>query len=169
MNETVDQEKLAQIRAAATRVLSSFVDAHFATMLPQLTLALRPRPGDASRLFVPSVVALVEDASQRLWRRPAAIAAKPEQTLLIVDVSPAAALAENTADPVANRFPGGMRQIANLLLPASIWVSWKYVRPGSTLGTSFTGLAYLDDDGGRFAWYPKPWIMLESMLPDAAN
>ena len=148
---------IGAVRDAALRLLLAFADPAFKLLLPDMTRELMPRPGDAARVFAPDVAEHVERVYQRLWAtdRPV-IAPKPGQTEVTVAACAAGAL--TSGDAAAARFPGGYLRIAHLLVPARIWIAWKFVVPGARSGMAFNGLVAVE--GTRFVWYPKPWNAL---------
>ena len=86
-----------------------------------------------------------------LWAQPVAITAKPEQSALLLYSTLSETLHESPL------FPGGYKQLTDVV-PGRIWLAWKYVRPGETMGMAYDGLVWLDD---RFAWFPKAWRLLK--------
>jgi len=57
-------------------------------------------------------------------------------------------------------FAGGLPDVAEQLVPDRFWVAWEFVEPGASCGMAYHGLVWLD---GRFAWFPKPWRVLEEV------
>jgi hypothetical protein len=116
---------------------------------------LRPRDADYAGVFVPGAVAPARQRYERAWdagigfRRPAG---RPR---IRVHLAPAGALADDNA--MSRPFPGGYRSVANLLVPARVWVAWRYHSPGQSAGLSYDGLVWCDD---HWAFFPKPYRVL---------
>ncbi len=115
----------------------------------------RPDPDDYARVFVPAVAARARAAYEVIWLGPPKPEPKPGQSDVLVFAAPASLLTDD--NELSRRFPGGYRGISSLLDPHQIWLSWKFVEPGSGSGMAYDGLVWLD---GRFAWFPKPWRVL---------
>ena len=77
----------------------------------------------------------------------------------------APAFALTTRNPSSELFPGGYREVARAFQPDPIWLCWKFVEPGSRLGMAHNGLVQVEPL--RFAWFPKPWRVLDVKLPGA--
>lgn len=128
------------------------------TMLASLTSqaaiieTLRPRAEDYPRVFVPSVSDIACIAYTAMWNAPPKSFAKPGQTEIIAHACDAESL--TTENEFSNHFPGGYRKIAQLLVPDVVWVAFKFVVPGESLGMAYDGLVRLGD---RWAWFPKPF------------
>jgi hypothetical protein len=123
-----------------------------------LTLALRPRDDDYPRVFAGAAAEAARLGYLPLWNTAPVIEPQEGQTQVRVAVATSAELA---IDSVAARgFPGGYRHLVGRFMPETIWAAWQFLRPGDTSGLQFDGLVYLD---GRFAWFPKPWLVLPSV------
>ena len=120
-----------------------------------LTAALHPRPEDHALAFEPAWAGLARSAYERIFQDPrAVIAPKPGQTELLL----AAATAEQLRSQAPPRtFPGGFAELGPALRPGAIWLCWKFVEPGRSLGMAFDGLCRIE---GRFAWFPKAWRVI---------
>jgi hypothetical protein len=115
----------------------------------------RPDPDDYAKVFVPDVAERARAAYEVIWLAPPRPEPKPGQSDVLVFAAPASLLTDD--NELSRRFPNGYRTIAALLDPHRIWLSWKFVTPGSGTGMAYDGLVWLD---GRFAWFPKPWRVL---------
>ncbi len=123
---------------------------------PAVRDALKPRPGDAARVFSPADAARVEPLYARLWERdPPRVRAPSSRVTLRIAVATAGLLAAD--DAVAATFPARWRAIAGSLRPERTWVAWAYVPEGGGRAEDMDGLVWLDD---RWAWFPAPWRVL---------
>lgn len=123
---------------------------------PALRDSLRPRPGDAARVFTPGDAARVEPLYARLWDRdPPRVRAPGPRVSLRIAVATAGMLAAD--DTVAATFPARWRTIAGALVPDRTWVAWSYVPEGGGRAEEVDGLVWLDD---RWVWFPAPWRVL---------
>lgn len=120
-----------------------------------IAAALRPRPEDYARVFVPNVVEAARSAYETLWADAPRLDVPSANTELKSFVAPAAMLAYD--NELSTHFPGGYRHIAHVLQPQRAWVRWTYTRPGASSGLSFDGLVWCDD---HWAWFPKPFRVL---------
>ena len=90
------------------------------------------------------------DSYQKLWSStPVPLPREGQDRVLIQAAIP-------EVIPEARFFPSGYQQCLHLLNPDTVWISWKYVRDGETMGMSYNGLVWLED---RFKFFPKPWRM----------
>ena len=121
-----------------------------------LTLSLTPRDGDWSRVFLGDAGRRAREGYRGLWSAPVSPLPKAGQTTLLVNAAQAVEFVLGTEK--AQAFPGGYRRIVNLLAPDLVWVCWKYTRPGEHSGMAWDGLVWVDD---HWAWFPKPWRVLE--------
>ena len=123
--------------------------------------ALRPRDGDAARVFPGLDADAVARAYRAVWdAEPAPPRPRAEQTELVCDLAPAGMLGHD--NELSHRFPGGYRRIAPLLDPHRVWARWKFVRPGEPSGMAYDGLVWVDD---HWAWFPKPYRVLAHLVP----
>lgn len=143
----IDQER---VRAIATPLLEAARNGGVAR-----AVSFKPQPDDFARVFTEQLAPIAAQHYTTLWSQPVEITARPENTQLVVVSS----LAEELKDSSA--FPGGYKNLTGLL-PGRVWLAWKYVRPGESLGMSYDGLVFLED---RFAWFPKPWRLQRSSDP----
>lgn len=126
-----------------------------------LACRLQPRPEDYALVFMGEAAIAARKAYEQawsdpknMWRRPG-----PQQREILCYVAPAGMLAYE--NELSRLFPGGYRAIADLLVPSRVWVSWKYVVPGTTTGLAFNGLVWIDD---HWAWFPKPYRILRDIV-----
>jgi hypothetical protein len=108
--------------------------------------AFRPRLEDYPLVFSGRLETRIAHF-EALWSKTVEITAPPQNTEIIVTSARGDELA------TATWFPGGYGTLEHIV-PDRIWLAWKYVVPGETLGIAYDGLVWLDD---RFVWFPKPW------------
>ena len=126
----------------------------------EIVAAVRPRPDDYGKAFVPRVAEAARAAYAPVWadeldlRRP-----DEDQTVIRCELAPAGLFTHE--NPLSRAFPGGYRGIAELLDPERVWVCWKCLRPGETAGMAYDGLVWLDD---HWAWFPKPYRVLRDLV-----
>jgi hypothetical protein len=118
---------------------------------------LRPRDEDYARVFTPEAAERARVGYTAMWNAPPRSLGKPGQT----EVRAVACDAESlrTDNELSRGFPGGYQRIAGYLNPELVWVAFKVVVPGQSLGMAHDGLVYLGD---HWAWFPKPWRVLSS-------
>ncbi len=122
-----------------------------------LTRALRPREEDYARVFLGAAAERAREGYEALWADPwTLIAPKAGQTQLRVLVAQAATL--RSEPEVLDAFPGGYRDVLDLLVPDRYWICWEFLSPDEPYGMQYNGLVYLDE---RFVWFPKPWRVFE--------
>ena len=141
---------------SASRVLVAFLNP--GADARTLTQALRPKPEDYARVFRPEIAEEMAGLYATLWAGDPVILRKPHQSALIARACPAAAFLPG--NPMMSYFPGGYAGIADWLAPERIWVAWKFVAGGETIGMAYEGLVLLDD---RWAWFPRPYIVLRKL------
>jgi hypothetical protein len=125
-----------------------------------LTAQLRPRPGDAERVFVPEVAKATSEAYEKLWTiTPPRIARASSGSRIACHLSPAGMLAEPNL--LSREFSGGWRAVASLLQPQRVWAAWKVIELGKAAGMAYDGLVWVDD---RWVWYPKPYRVMRSLV-----
>lgn len=123
-----------------------------------LTQALRPRDEDYGLVFRSDIAEGLRSTYTELWGTNPVIQRKSHQTALIARACPASAFVQG--NPMMSFFPGGYAGIAEYLQPDRIWVAWKFVAGGETIGMAYEGLVKLDD---RFVWFPRPYIVLRKL------
>lgn len=114
---------------------------------------LQPRPEDYALAFDASIADDVRLAYEPLW---ASDQLDPRPKAGQTDIRIWAATSDDLKAWNANAraFPGGYQEVGQHLVPGRIWLRWKFVVPGETLGMAFDGLVWMDD---HWAWFPKPW------------
>lgn len=115
--------------------------------------ALQPLPDDYAGVFVGDMARRAEEFYAGMWADPPAALVKSVGPQIRVFVSRSEDIAES------REFPGGYRKIAPHLMPGQLWVRFKLVGGG---GADVIGYDGLVARGERWAWFPKPWRMLES-------
>ncbi len=119
--------------------------------------SLRPRPGDAAKVFRADVADRIAQDQAALWEQGSArIQVQSDQTRIRVNVSPAGMLSQDS--PLSQPFPGGYKALAEYLEPSRIWATWVHHAPGRDQGMRYDGLVWVDD---HWAWFPKPWRSLK--------
>lgn len=111
--------------------------------------AFRPRQRDYASVFSSDLAPRIAHFEE-LWSKQVEITAPRQNNELIVTSARADEL------PEATWFPRGYQSVGGLV-PDRVWLAWKYVEPGDSLGIAYDGLVYIDEDPPRFAWFPKPW------------
>ena len=121
---------------------------------------LQPRPEDYALAFDASIADGVRLAYEPLWAGDQLDPrAKAGQTEIRIWAARSDDLAAWNA--AARAFPGGYQEVGPLLVPGRIWLRWKFVEPGETLGMAFDGLVWMDD---HWAWFPKPWRVTRTVI-----
>ena len=148
----IDEALIASLRethALATALLDRIYDQPWSER-QRWREWIRPEPGDWERVFLPPWAEQAREGYAELWDGGVAPdrGANPGE-VSISGVIPAEMFASDNR--ASRQHPGGYLYIAHTLQPSMHWVSW---RQG---GTSHNGLVRLDD---RFAWFPKPWMVL---------
>ena len=92
-----------------------------------------------------------------LWSNPPKTLGNPNQTRIKAYATEADAFL--TDNEFSREFPGGYRGIATHLQPDKIWIVWRLYEAGGQHGMTYDGLVWMQ---GRFAWFPKPWRMLDA-------
>lgn len=149
MSDVVDVEA---IRRAAIALVSPL-----ALAAPEvIAAALKPRDEDYELVFIGEAAGRARKGYRALWIAPPDGLAKPGQTAVTAFACRAGELVTNSAS--SRQFPGGYRQIAHKLQPERVWVRFAFHAPGESGGMAHDGLVWLS---GRWAWFPKPWRMIE--------
>lgn len=124
---------------------------------------IRPRPEDYARVFEPTMAEALHRAYDPFWvRGQMAPRPKPGQTQVLVRLATTEDL--RSRNERGHQFPGGYARVAQFFVPGRVWVRWKFVEPGQTLGMAYDGLVWVDD---HWAWFPKPWkaINMATTMP----
>jgi len=87
---------------------------------------------------------------QQLWKETPVALPNRGQTQLLIQGSTPDLISE------ARLFPSGYRHCSHRFNSNTIWIAWKFTKPGERTGMAYNGLAWLGD---RFKWFPKPWRM----------
>lgn len=168
-----EAEQIVDTNTEIVRIAAN-VEPVIAAMLAGPGVAVvRPRPGDAARVFTPAIAAKAEAAYAVLWTKdPPRIPGPAGDVRLTIRVCPAGLF--GSTNPLATVFPTGYAAIASSLLPHCTWVAFGVVRPGST--RDFDGLVWVadpqggetndlngDEQGGRWVWFPAPWRVLPGL------
>ena len=144
----VPLSELLDIQRAAVAMLRPLARANPATIMA----ALMPQAEDYAAIFVGDAAEAAHKGYAQLWAAPPNGLAKQDQTDVIASATHAESLGGDTD------FPGGYRKIVHLLEPGVVWLTFTFVKPGGSLGMTYDGLVWRD---GRWAWFPKPWRILE--------
>lgn len=121
----------------------------------QLVEDLRPRSDDYARVFTAEYAERAQAFYVPLYLAPRPIEREPNQTVLRLFLASAAELREKGPQDLG--FPGGYKDIVEILQPDSLWVHWKYTAPHSSSGIAYDGLTRIGD---RWVWFPKPYRFL---------
>ncbi len=148
----IELKDLYQIAYLAEGLVMPLVTAPAEIWVPQL----KPRDADYAAVFVGDAAKIARAGYAALWANPPPTLGKPSQTRVKTFATEADAFL--TDNEFSREFPGGYRGIASHLQPDKIWVAWKFIEAGGELGMAYDGLVWLRD---HWAWFPKPWRMLE--------
>lgn len=147
---------LAEAERLARASLAIFLQPDMSQVWPACVRSLKPLRKDYAKVFDTQAAARARGLYEALWQGLVPPPApRPGQTALIVQGCFAEWLLSNNAHTRA--FPAGYRQVASLLAPGSIWLTWRYEQPGGGGALAFDGLAQV---GGRVAWFPRPHRVL---------
>lgn len=124
-----------------------------------LTRTLRPRDSDWEQVFQGGAALRARQGYAPLWEGEPGPIIEPRRGQVEIRVVAVTAAALRDDPEAAFHFPGGYRDIVDLLVPERCWVAWTFTEPGEELGMQYNGLVYLDE---RFVWFPKPWRVLQS-------
>ncbi|NUP12055.1 MAG: hypothetical protein HOW73_38915 [Polyangiaceae bacterium] len=130
------------------------------SMLPvkssqDLATALEPRPEDYAAVFEPEAVERARVSYRSFWRGNPRIEPAASASVLRVSGAPAGMLLRD--NELSFQFPTGYRDVAHLLVPSRVWMTWGYETPGESSGLELDGLVVL---GSRTVWFPKPFRYL---------
>jgi hypothetical protein len=114
---------------------------------------MQPRPDDYAKAFEDAVAEGVRQVYEPLWAQ-GQLDPRPKAGQTEIRLWGATSEDLKLWNANARQFPGGYEGIAAMLKPGRIWLRWKFVEPGETLGMAFDGLVWMDD---HWAWFPKPW------------
>ncbi len=123
---------------------------------------LHPRADDYARVFAAAIAEPARAAYEALWATLPRVEPMPDAADLTLRVDAAPASMLGSGNELSDRFPGGYRKVAPLLVRERIWLVWRYLRPGDAAGMRYEGLVRLDD---RWIWLPKPYRVLCDILP----
>jgi hypothetical protein len=149
---TIELSELYRIARNAEGLLLPLATAPAEVWIPKL----KPRDEDYAAVFLADAAMRARAGYQQLWASPPKALGKPNQTKIKAFAVQADAFASD--NEFSREFPGGYRGIASQLAPDKIWVAWKMIEAGGELGMSYDGLVWLRD---HWAWFPKPWRVLE--------
>ena len=159
-------ERLAELADGAREVLEKLCMAGLQG--PNNALAdelIRPRPGDYQRVFIPAMAEALQRAYEPFWiRRQMGPRPKPTQSQVRLSIATTEDL--RAGNDRAHPFPEGYQKVARYFVPGRVWIRWKFVEPGATMGMAYDGLVWIDD---HWAWFPKPWKavnMARTMPPE---
>lgn len=117
----------------------------------EVVASLRPRPGDASKVFVGDSAA-IEARYAELWDRdPPRIRASAAEVSLRIHVANAGLLTPGS--PTHAAWPRQYDAVLAQLNPGRTWVAWSYEPTNGRRGTDYDGLVWVDD---HWAWFPAP-------------
>ncbi len=159
----VDAEKLLiQSEREASRKLDVFLSSNRRSAWEERTRELRPREGDFQGVFVEGAAEEAEKIYLTLWNGELPLPAPwPGQTEIEVTACFAEQLREE--HPRSQAFPPGYQTIASLMKPGTIWLSWKYTRPGSKCGARYDGLVKVGD---RWVWLLRANRVLNKLVEE---
>jgi hypothetical protein len=121
--------------------------------------AVRPKVGDAARVFAPEFAAEAEARYLALWQQDTPKLKRANGSITLkMSVCPAGFF--GSENPLAAAFPEGYARMAPKLNPHAVWVGWSYDVDGRA--AKYDGLVWVQDDagGGRWVWFPAVWRVL---------
>lgn len=117
----------------------------------EVVASLRPRSGDAAKVFTGDTTA-IDARYAELWDRdPPRIRASAAEVSLRIHVANAGSLAPGS--PTHAAWPRKYDAVLGQLNPARTWVAWSYEPTNGRRGTDYDGLVWVDD---HWAWFPAP-------------
>lgn len=138
--------------AGAKALVSAFLDPK--TDRTALTKALQPDSADYRAIFEGAAAAKAEESYKKLWNAPDfdGIGGHEDQTEVLLWAIP-------TEDIIAwsekaKELPGGYERVKDKFKKGLVIYRFKFVKPGSKLGTANDGLVFVN---GHWAFVPKPW------------
>lgn len=146
---SVQIQKMNSVQQQAALILQLLLQKGELSSYINMGEVWKPTLSDFEEAFVERAQEAFE-SYQQLWSRtPVPLPKEGQDRILIQAVVP-------ELIPEARLFPGGYQQCLHLFHPDTVWISWKYVREGESVGMSYNGLVWLGD---RFKFFPKPWRM----------
>jgi hypothetical protein len=158
-DETAARDQALALAEALAVVVEPVLRALHGEGQGALLAALRPRPGDAARVFAPELAAIAETAFAARWPEAGELPVPGPGSRLDIHAAPAGLLLDDNA--LSRHFPGGYRRLAPHLQPQRVWVAWKVLERGASAGIAYDGLVWIDD---HWAWFPKPFRVLREVL-----
>ncbi len=155
---TPETARQAAMLSAAALEESLAAQLHAGMADPEaLAASLRPRAGDAHKVFRADVADAIDAAQTESWTHgKVRIRVQSHQTDIRVNVAPAGMLAQDS--PLVRPFPQAYRALSEYLEPSRVWATWVHHAPGVAQGMRYDGLVWVDD---HWAWFPKPWRALK--------
>ena len=150
IEEPFDAKKnLKQIQMRAFLVLQILLQSNNKEAYIHIAEEWKPDKEDFHAAFVEGAEE-AHQGYQRLWKTTPVPQSKRGHTQIRIWAA--------TPDMILSTrvFPGGYKHIVHRLSPNTIWIVWKFTRPGETLGMAYNGLVWLGD---RFKFFPKAWRM----------
>ena len=159
----MDPEALRILKDAeesARRRLSIFVRSARREIWQRHTNAFKPRASDYSLAFSKQAAPKAASIYQALWQGELPLPAPwPGQTRMLVTACFSEWFSQN--NDLLDQFPPAYREIAGLLEPGTIWVSWRYTKPDQEKGAAFDGLVQVGD---RWVWFLRAHRVLSKIL-----
>jgi len=118
---------------------------------PRLWERIRPRDEDWARVFVDDHAGRARASYTDYFDDPSV----PERGSTRQNQLRLTACAPAWFVPQAHGFPSAYGRITHTLQPDPVWVCWRFVEPGATVGMAHNGLVRVRED--RWIWLPKPW------------
>lgn len=151
---------LAEAEQNARRRLEIFVRSAKREIWERHARGLRPQARDFPKAFTPQAAPRAAGIYLSLWEGELPLPAPwTGQTVLTLTACFAEWFSYDC--PRARAFPPGYRDIAHLLAPGSIWLAWKYTRPGGGRGSAYDGLVRVGD---RWVWLLRPHRVLAALV-----
>lgn len=142
----VSDVEFAEISNRAIRTLSGIVFGP----AQLIATVLRPTPEDYAAVFTPEAATMATNFYAPFWADP------PASLTRTVNAQVRLYACKSQDIVASHEFPGGYAKIAHLLQPDHVWLRFRLVGDGSAI--AYDGLVARGD---RWAWFPKPWRMLD--------
>lgn len=151
---------LSEAEQNARRRLEIFLRSTKREIWERHTRNFKPQKRDFPKAFTPQVAGRAAGIYLSLWEGELPI---PAPWTGQTEIELTACFAEwfKHDCPRTQAFPPGYRDIAGLLVPGTIWLAWRYTKPGSHRGSAYDGLVQV---GERWVWLLRPHRVLNPLV-----